>query len=229
MAGEFTGPNTQRDEGRLARTAASDRALLHPAPEREGKPGYDAPVDETSFQAWLAAAGIEGPRRVARESESSILVSKFEAGFAARLYQALDALPELFDQEEVARRYSAQLPVTARVEAWRLAVNGLLEELGQARGLDRDQLAEIRAGTDSVAALLDSVLWTCPALGDHWQPSPAEREACEDALAKMDDESSIFTRYYGDFEGKRVENHCPGAPVARRLFGQAWAVCAAGD
>ena len=49
--------------------------------------------------------------------------------------------------------------------------------------------------------------------------------AYAEALARMDDDSSIFTRYYGDFEGRRVENHCPGARVARRLIAQAWGIC----
>jgi hypothetical protein len=183
-------------------------------------------VTGSRWDQWLRAYGIEGSRRIARESEDSILVSKFEPGFAARLYQALDRLPELFEQSEVAARYATAASATPRVEAWRLAVNGLLDELGPSRELDRDQLAEVRAGTDSVAALLDSVLWTCPTVGDDWQPCPGESAAREDAVSRMDDESSIFTRYYGEFEGKRVENHCPGAPVARRLFEQAWAICA---
>jgi hypothetical protein len=183
-------------------------------------------VSNPAFEAWLREQGIEGPRRIARESNDAILVSKFEPGFAARLYAALERVPELFDAGCIAARYGAQPGTTPRVEAWRRAVNALLDDLGPGRGLDRDQLAEIRAGTDSVAALLDSVLWTCPLLGAEWQPSPAECEARADALARMDDESSIFTRYYGDFEGKRVENHCPGAPVARRLFAQGWEICA---
>ena len=178
---------------------------------------------ETTFVDWLAERGIEG-RRLVRESGDAILVSKFEPGFAARLYEALDRVPELFDEAAVRRRYSALPPETSRVEAWRLAINALLADLGPARGLDPDQLAEIRAGTDSVAALLDSCLWTAPTVGSDWQPSTAEREACADALARMEDESSIFTRYYGEFEGKRVENHCPGTPVARKLFAQAWAI-----
>ena len=182
-------------------------------------------MDTARFERWLADRGIEGPRRVVRESEDAILVSKFEFGFAARLYRALDLLPELFDAACIEARYHAQPPATPRVEAWRLAINALLDELGPARGLDGDQLAEIRAGTDSVAALLDSVLWTAPALSDErWQPSEAELDAHADAIARMDDDSSIFTRYYGEFDGKRVENHCPGAPVARRLFAQAWSM-----
>jgi hypothetical protein len=173
---------------------------------------------------WLAARGIQGERRLVRASASSTLVSKFDEGFAARLHEAIDRLPELFDEDCISTLYRAAPPASSRAEAWRKAVAGLLPELGPARGLDPDQLAEIQAGVDSVAALLDSVLWTAPTVGADWAPSSAEQTARADALARMDDDSSIFTRYYGEFEGRRVENHCPGAQVARRLFSQAWAV-----
>ena len=176
------------------------------------------------FAEWLETLDIEGTRRLVRESADVVLVSKFEAGFAARLHEALDRVPELFAASEVLRRYGGLAAGQPRVEAWRLAVIALIEELGPARGLDRDHLSEIQAGVDSVAALLDSVLWTAPRVRDTWAPSQAEREARAEAVARMDDDSSIFTRYYGEFEGRRVENHCPGAQVARRLFEQAWAV-----
>ncbi len=181
-------------------------------------------MDEHQFAAWLQTRGIETPRRIVRASETVILVSKFKPGFAARLLDAVDLVPELFDAEVIRGGYLARSGVS-RVEAWRLSVATLLDELGPPRGLDRDQLAEIRAGTDSVAALLDSALWSGPLVGDDWSPSAAERDSYADALARMDDNSSIFTRYYGDFEGRRVENHCPGAQVARRLIAQAWDIC----
>jgi hypothetical protein len=60
-----------------------------------------------------------------------------------------------------------------------------------------------------------------------WQPRDSEREAFADALARMEDANSLFTRFYGDFEGRRVENHCPGAAVARGLLQQAWDICTA--
>jgi len=188
-------------------------------------------VDEATterFARWLATTGIQGTRRAARETDDTILVSKFEAGFAARLYEALDRVPEMFDVAVVGERYAAAGDDTPRIEAWRTAINGLLAELGPARGLDPDQLAEIRAGTDSVAALVDSVLWSGPTVGAQWEPSAAELDAKADAEGRMDDQSSIFTRYYGEFEGRTVENHCPGAPVARRLFAQAWELVTTG-
>ena len=177
------------------------------------------------FEAWLRERGIEGSRRIVRQSESALLVSKFGPGFAARLHEAIDRVPELFDPSVISAGYRLNDSATPRVEAWRLAVKGLLADLGPKRGLDPDQLAEIRAGTDSVAALLDSALWSGPTVGAAWTPSESERTAYREALARMDDESSIFTRYYGEFEGRRVENHCPGSQVARRLFQQAWEIC----
>ena len=177
------------------------------------------------LQAWFESQGVQGTRRLVRESEHAIVVSKFEPGFAPRLFEALDRIPELFDHQTVQARYGQAGSGVNRVEAWRNAINGILVEIGPQRGLDADQVAEIRAGTDSVAALLDSVLWSGPLVGSSWLPAGAELEARDDAIGRMNDESSIFTRYYGDFEGKRVENHCPGARVARRLFAQAWEIC----
>ena len=177
------------------------------------------------FEDWLRTLGIEGSRRIVREASGVILVSKFEPGFAAHLHEAIDALPEMFDIEQVTERYRLATCGTLRPEAWRIAIQMLLADTGPFRGLDRDQLAEIQAGIDSVAALLDSLLWTGPKTGVEWRPSEAERQAYADALARMDAESGIFSRYYGEFEGVRVENHCPGAQVARRLFTQAWTVC----
>jgi hypothetical protein len=183
-------------------------------------------MDQGQFQAWLRERGVEGSRRVVRESADVILVSKFPAGFAARLHDALDRLPELFQAERLVTHTTAATGI-ARVEAWRLAVDALVRELGPQRDLSLDEVNEIQAGVDSVAALLDSVLWSSPTVGAPWQASQGERQAFAEALERMDDESSIFTRYYGDFEGKRVENHCPGAQVARRLFQQAWQACTA--
>jgi hypothetical protein len=180
---------------------------------------------EERLARWLTDRGIEGSRRVVRASSDVILVSKFEPGFAAHLHEAIDRLPELFELAAVTARYASADMGATRAEGWRLGVSGLLADVGPTRGLDRDQLAEIQAGIDSVAALLDSILWTAPTVGaGGWKVSPAEVTAYEEALGRMDDDSSIFTRYYGHFEGARVENHCPGAQVARRLFTQAWAL-----
>jgi hypothetical protein len=144
------------------------------------RPLYSRRMDQQSaqrFEAWLAERGFEGERRRVRESPDGILVSKFGPGFAARLHDALDRVPELHDANGLAARYAATPAGTPRVEAWRLAVESLLAALGRERGLSRDQLSEVQAGVDSVAGLMDSVLWTSPTLGTEWTPSPAEASA----------------------------------------------------
>lgn len=176
------------------------------------------------FAEWIAGLGVDGHRRLVRAQGGRLLVSKFEEGFAARLYVALERVPELTDGASARERYATAAVDygRGRVALWRETVDALLRELAPERGLDERQLAEIRAGTDSVAALLDSVLWSGPVTGQAWAPGPGEVAAYEEALARMDADDGIFSRYYGTFEGARVENHCPGAPVARALFVQAW-------
>lgn len=178
---------------------------------------------------WLRdVAGVLDPRRVVRRSASSILVSKFDEGFAARLHDTIDRLPVMFDPEAVAARFAELVdadPTLRRAEAWRLAVAALIREAADRQGLHPDAVAEVLAGVDSVGALIDTILWTGPAGPEPSPPEPSEQEARSDIRARMDAERGIFTRYYGSFEGVPVENHCPGAQVARRLFAQAWAIC----
>lgn len=181
---------------------------------------------------WLRdVAGVAESRRVVRRSPASILVSKFDEGFAARLHESIDHLPEMFDDALVAARFAgfaALDPDRLRAETWRLAVNSILGDGAAREGLHPDAVAEVRAGVDSVAALLDSILWTSPVAGRPHAPEPSEAEAYHDTRARMDAERGLFTRYYGSFDGVPVENHCPGSQVARRLFAQAWAICAGG-
>jgi hypothetical protein len=185
-------------------------------------------MTDNSFTEWLSSeAHVSEPRRLVRRDPGRILVSKFEDGFADRLHRALARVPELFEAAAVCeayRRCTAD-PDLARVEAWHTAIAGLLARLGAERGLTADQQAEIRAGIDSVAALLDSILWTSPAIGAAFVPSSGEVAAFREAIELMDADPGMFTRFYGVFEGVRVENHCPGAPLARRLLAQAWTVC----
>jgi hypothetical protein len=171
---------------------------------------------------------VEEPRRVVRRTGDTILVSKFDAGFGARLYDAIALLPGVFEDEAVAARYraiAAEEPGAERVEAWRRAVRSLLGEREAARTIDAARRAEIEAGVDSVAALVASVLWSSPVVGDGFVAGAAEHEAYRDALARMDADHGIFTRYYGTYDGAEVINHCPGAPLARRLVAQAWRIC----
>lgn len=181
---------------------------------------------------WLrAVAGIAEPRRVVRRSPTAILVSKFDEGFAARLHETIDRLPAMFDQALIAARFddfARRDPARTRAETWRLAVTAVVSEAAAREGLHADAVAEVRAGIDSVAALLDTNLWTSPAGPGPHTPEPSEVEAYKDTRARMDAERGIFTRYYGSFDGVPVENHCPGSQVARRLFAQGWAICTGG-
>jgi hypothetical protein len=181
---------------------------------------------------WLRdVAGIAEPRRVVRRSAGSILVSKFDEGFAARLHETIDRLPGMFDDSLVAARFaelSAAEPGRLRAETWRLAVNSVVNDAAAREGIHPDAVAEVRAGIDSVAGLLDAILWTGPSGGEPHVPEPSEVEAYRDTRARMDAERGLFTRYYGSFEGVPVENHCPGSQVARRLFAQGWAISTGG-
>jgi hypothetical protein len=185
-------------------------------------------MSEAAFADWLRnVARVDEPRRIVRRENGRILLSKFEDGFAARLHEALSRVPELFDAAAVSRRLPADDGPPVHVDAWHRAIIALLAELAHDRGLTASQRAEIEAGIDSVAALLDSVLWSRTPGTPPSPPVPAELHAYREAVARMDAEPGIFTRFYGVFEGARVENHCPGAPFARRLFAQAWTICTA--
>jgi len=185
--------------------------------------------DDGAVIEWLHdVVGIDGFRRVVRRGPSGILVSKFQEGFAARLHETVDALPGMFDHDIVASRFAgfaAADPARGRTESWRLAINAVIDEAAKTRGLARDAVAEVLAGVDSVAAILDTILWTSPAGPEARAPEPSEVAARDDILARMNADRGLFTRHYGMFEGVPVENHCPGAQVARRLFGQGWTIC----
>lgn len=183
---------------------------------------------ETAFAAWLREeAGVEEPRRIVRRDGTRILVSKFDEGFAPRLFESLTRVPELLDDAVMRRAYDAASGDAGgtRVGAWREAASNVLGALAPGRGLGPAQVAEVQAGVDSVAALLDAALWTAPAPGGKYTPLPAEVAAMAEALAKLEGPSSMFTRHYGTFRGARVENHCPGAHAARALLAQAWNLC----
>jgi hypothetical protein len=185
---------------------------------------------ERDFTEWLRESGIERARRIVRESDTWMLVSKFEAGFSSELVGRLAQLPVLFDGREHRERYLAVAraePGMARAGAWHRAALEILHDQAPAEEFGPREIAEVAAGIDSVAALLDSVLFMCASAGSPEEATPAERVAYQDALARMDAERGIFTRAYGSFEGKAVVNHCPGARFARELFELAWGLCAA--
>lgn len=185
-------------------------------------------MTDEAFAEWLRDhAGVAESRRIARRDSQRMLVSKFPEGFAGHLHEALARLPELFETTAVTAAHCAltSKPGVRRVEAWHESILGLLRNLGSERNLSPDEQAEIRAGIDSVAALLDSILWTSPLTGAPYAPAAAETEAYREAISRMDAPDGMFTRFYGVFEGLRVENHCPGAPFARKLLAQAWTIC----
>lgn len=186
------------------------------------------PPFEERFAAWLATLGLAGDgRRFVRANVREILVSKVEEGLAARLYRTLDLLGDTLVPATAARyrALAAASPVAARVALWHEAVAGVVDEAVADAGLPESASAEMGVGVESVAALLDAVLWTMPAAGDDYAPAPGERAAYDDVLARMNAENSLFTRYYGEFEGKPVVNHCPGVIIARLLVSSAWELC----
>lgn len=188
------------------------------------------PEFERSLLQWLRAdLGVEEPRRLVRDTGDEALVSKFEAGFAARMHALLDDLPELFDEAQVIARYDAvarELPAdTPRSDVWHGAMHAAIGDAGTRLGIPDMRLAEVRAGIDSVRAILDAVLWSGPAVGDDYAPRAGEVEAYRDALVELADGRDLFTRYYGEFQGRAVQNHCPGAAFARRLLAHAWRAC----
>ena len=44
-------------------------------------------------------------------------------------------------------------------------------------------------------------------------------------LKSMVDNHDIFTKYYGNYEDRKVVNHCPGATIAKKMLTHAWKVC----
>ena len=184
---------------------------------------------EERIRAWLAEMpGVTGERRVVRQDVSRVLLSKFEPGFAPQLFEALDRVPELLSEASVRAAYEPltdSRPDAPRVALWHETVVGLLETYRERARLESKQLAEIRAGLDSVAAVMDSVLWSTPLAGDQYMVSAGEMEAYRDVLTDAESDGGIFTRFYGMFEGAAVVNHCPAAQIARVLLAQAWVIC----
>ncbi len=162
-------------------------------------------------------------------NKGHILVSKFERGFAAELHAILFLMPELFQASTVAEAYAHAVaeasPTDLRVEAWHAGMHGLLRKAGERHALNDVQQAEVRVGIDSVRAILITVLWSDPLIGDDYVPRTAEVAAYREALLDRDPAHDMFSRYYGVFEGRSVENHCPGAPFARVMIEQGWEIC----
>ncbi len=206
------------------------RAMRSASDHDPPDPGF-----ETRLLRWLRdEVGVEERRRLVRSDDSSVLVSKFEPGFAPRLHTLLDSLPEIFDQQAVVQAYALGAAHadarTTRIEVWHGALRGLLRRACAERGIDDDeQEAFVRVGIDSVRAVLEVVLWSSPTVEDGgYEPHRGELAAYRDATRHLASRDQ-FSRYYGAFEGRAVENHCPGAPFARTMLAQAWAVCTGTD
>jgi len=195
--------------------------------------------EDAVLSAWLREeVSLEEFRRVVRENETTIVISKFEPGFAPDLFATVDVLPELFDDalvtaeyERMAAEHQARGEAPLRTAVWREASESLLERLGEARGIDAHQRMYVLPGIESVQAVLDAILWSAPVIGRDWAPNGSEREAFREfdpngtrgpSTASGRD---IFTRYYGSLGGRGVESYCPGAQFARLLVAQGWRVC----
>lgn len=193
-----------------------------------GRRGQDAPRSgdpltsggrETEVARWLD--DLLGPghgRRVVAVRDDRVLVSKVPPGLPARVVAAAANLTELFDPAALRRRMPPGLPPA---EAWLTAASAIVREAQAAGRLDGPGASEVLAGVDSVAALLASCCWTA---GDAagWQPSDAERAALDDAETRLARGGrGLFTRVYGTWDGRPVENHCPGAEAARAIFAAA--------
>ncbi|MCY3881387.1 MAG: hypothetical protein OXG61_04635 [Chloroflexi bacterium] len=184
---------------------------------------------EDRLRRWLASEhGTAGPRRLAREDDDRLLVSKFPPGFIARVSEAVERLGILADPDPLAAATASRAshhPRESRVENWRAAACDLVRERADECGLTDEDAELVTTGIESVAALMQAVLWSGPVVGDLYEPAEAERDAYRDALARTDASGDIFTRHYGAFEGRAVVAHCPGAPYARALLESAWRAC----
>lgn len=184
---------------------------------------------ERRLNEWLEGQpGVTERRRVVRDDGTRVLVSKFDEGFAAHLHGVLERVPELFDADCVGEAYVAMANEhrdAPRAVVWRVAIDGILCGLADARGLTGADITNVRGGLDSVAALLDSALWTSPLAGDQgYAPAPGEVAAYRDAIEGLEGDGRLFVRVYGQFEGAHVVNYCAAPTFGRRLFVQAWAI-----
>lgn len=184
-------------------------------------------VDEEALRAWLEEMGVSGARRVVAADEHRIMLSKTPPGFAHRLLETIDALSGALDDDTVGRAYAGLgLPGRLRVEVWEDAVMACVAAATAEARLPEGLITEIRLGVESVGALLRSVMWSDPRVGDGRSgPLPGEVAAFADCWATLTGDGQRFTRVYGVFDGRQVVNHCPGNRVARALFAQGWRLC----
>ncbi len=190
---------------------------------------------ESRLASWLRdEAGIDEPRRVVRESPAAVVVSKLAPGLTAELFEAMDALSELLNEDAVRAEYECLAGVYRaagenpdRTTVWREAAESLLRRLAGEREIDEARVTLIMPGIESVQAALDAVLWSAPDIDSPYSPRPSEASALDDLLGDKA-ERDVFTRYYGSLDGRRIEAYCPGSRYARRLLAVAYGVCTRG-
>ena len=201
-----------RSPGSVPFCIAGVEAKHHALRVRTGMSTAELP----GFEAWLE--GLLGPghgRRPAAVSRERIVLSKVPPGLPGSVLDAVDRIPAL---ALPAALHLLAPPGIGGLRAWRAAADRALEDALQAGEITDAGLAAIRVGIDSVEALLASCCWTDDG-SPGWAPGPAERAALAEASARLaPGRDGLFTRYYGEFERRPVEAHCPGAPVARRIF-----------
>jgi hypothetical protein len=198
-----------------------------------------AALSDADLQAWLRdELGLTEYRRVVRENETVVVISKFEPGFSQELFVTVEKLSELFDDDIVeaeyrtlVRRYGGGGQDLLRTQVWREASERILDRFAEERGIDGQHRMFVLPGIESAQAILDTILWSGPTILQPFEPSPGERQALEEFEALASREVSggpgrdVFTRFYGMLDGRRVENYCPGAPYGRRLVAQGWRLC----
>ncbi len=111
-----------------------------------------------------------------------------------------------------------------RTAVWREASEAVLLEYAERRAISAHGRMMVLPGIESAQAVLDTILWSAPTIDKRYTPRPGEVTEYEDFQAGRSDRD-LFTRFYGVFDGRPVENYCPGAQFGRRLIAQAWQIC----
>ena len=186
-------------------------------------------IEPEKFEKWLKVhAEINEWRRIVRVEEETILVSKFKEDFAHTLHKSISQIPEFLELNIIKMQYQNSAIVNKnihRTKNWYQAINTVVNSHQSKIILNKSRIAEIQAGIDSVYSILETILWTNPKIMDTYQPHEGEIIAYEDMLESMGKNTGIFTKYYGNYEGHKVVNYCPGATIAKTMLMQAWEVC----
>ena len=187
------------------------------------------PLNTEHFKKWLRLeAEINDWRRIVRVDDTTILISKFEEDFARNLHQSISQIPELLKLPIIKMQYTNSAMKNNNIERtknWYHAVSYIIDSSLNKTNIDNNRVIEIQAGIDSIYSILETILWTSPKTMDTYKPHEGEITAYEDLLKSMENSHDIFTKYYGNYENRKVVNHCPGAIIAKTLITHAWEVC----